>query len=216
MIAATGHGLSSYGFAVQMKRGLLHRTAQREVIQLGKLLILSILFLCQLECAAIAATIHDAVKKGDTAAIAAALDAGGNPNEIKDGATPLYIAARRGHLAAARFLIERGADVNATTNDGTALIAAAEKGQLELIELLLKNGADPNLGTRDHVALHLAIRRGCLACVKALVESGADVNVRTFDGKTPMHLAKLLSYDEIADYLAEHGVALPRSRTDLK
>jgi cytochrome c len=176
-----------------------------------KIFLLSFLFLFQVPTPAVAATLHDAAKTGDTVAIAAALDAGSDPNKIVDGATPLYLAVRRGHLAAANLLIERGADVNEMTKSGPALIAAAEKGRQEFIELLLQNGADPNLGTRDHVALHLVIRRGCFPCVKALVEADANVNVPAFDGKTPLHLAKLLSYGEIADYLIEHGVLFPEA-----
>jgi cytochrome c len=37
-----------------------------------------------------AAAIHDAAKKGDVAAISAALDAGANINEFDGIATPLY------------------------------------------------------------------------------------------------------------------------------
>jgi cytochrome c len=59
-----------------------------------------------------AAAIHDAAKKGDVAAISAALDAGANINESDGTATALYYAVMVAQLEAAKLLIDRGADVN--------------------------------------------------------------------------------------------------------
>ena len=84
------------------------------------------------------AAIHEAAKKGDLAALTAALNAGTDVNEIDGGATPLYYAAIRGHLEAATLLIARGADVNAKTKFGSPLMAAAAKGGPLLVNLLLK------------------------------------------------------------------------------
>ena len=42
-----------------------------------------------------AAVIHEAAKKGDVAAVAAALDAGANVNERDGFATPLYYAVQQ-------------------------------------------------------------------------------------------------------------------------
>ncbi|TGS53895.1 hypothetical protein EN826_033620, partial [Mesorhizobium sp. M1D.F.Ca.ET.183.01.1.1] len=57
-----------------------------------------------------AAAIHDAAKKGDVAAITAALDAGAGIDESDGNATALYFAVRTSHIEAAKLLIERGAD----------------------------------------------------------------------------------------------------------
>ena len=160
-----------------------------------------------------AETINDAAKKGDVAAIAAALDAGADVNERDGTATPLYHAVRRGHLEAAKLLIERGADVNATTKLGPPLTAAVTKELIDLITLLLANGADPNAALKGETVLHVAAGRGCLSCVKALVEAGANVNavwVQEPNIRTPVHLARLRDHDEVADYLMTHGVILPK------
>ncbi len=85
-----------------------------------KIMLLSIC-LCLIPLTSHAAAIHDAAKKGDVTAIAAALDAGVGVNESDGTATPLYYAVRRGHLAAAKLLIERGADVNGSTRMGVPL-----------------------------------------------------------------------------------------------
>ena len=160
-----------------------------------------------------AAPIHDAAKTGDTGAIAAALDAGADPNEPDRFATPLYYAASRNHLDAAKLLIARGADVDAGAKiSGPPLKAAVAKDRVELITLLLQNGADPNLVVGDHTVLHEAVRHGCLDCVTALVAAGADVNARGADAvaRTPIHLARFHDRPEIADYLMANGVVLPK------
>lgn len=157
--------------------------------------------------------LHDAAKKGDTVAIAAALDAGADINAADSSATPLYHAVRRGHLDAARLLIERGADVNATTKLGPPLISAATKELPDLVALLLANGADPNASVKGETALHIAAGRGCLPCVEALVTAGADVNAVWIDepnARTAVHLARLREHDQVADYLMAHGVVLPQ------
>ena len=70
--------------------------------------MLLLICFCSIPLTSQAAAIHDAAKKGDIAAIAAALDAGANVNDFDVFATPLYYAVNRQHLDAAKLLIERG------------------------------------------------------------------------------------------------------------
>jgi cytochrome c len=175
-------------------------------------MLLSICF-CLMPLTSQAAAIHDAAKKGDMAAITAALDAGANVNDPDAFATPLYYAVSRQHLDAAKLLIDRGADVNAGSKiGGPPLKAAIAKSKPELITLLLAHGADPNVAVGDQTALHEAVRRGCLDCVKALVAAGADVNARTANpvARTPIHLARFHDHSEISEYLMAHGVVLSK------
>jgi cytochrome c len=160
-----------------------------------------------------AAAIHDAAKKGDVAAISAALDAGANINESDGAATPLYYAVQGAQLGAAKLLIERGADVNTVSIfSDTPLGPAVERRNIELIRLLLDHGANPNSAVGRQTVLHFAAARGCLDCVKALVEAGADVNALTSDSqyRTPLHNAKLRGFRDVADYLMMHGVVIPK------
>ena len=157
-----------------------------------------------------AGPIHDAAKRGEVVAIAAALDAGADVNVSDGTATPLYFAVRRGHLAAAKLLIERGADVNAETKLGSALLAAVTKSKIELINLLLEKGANPNAVFNGSTVLHAAAELTCLDCLKALVAAGADVNALTGEMESPLHLARRLGNRDTAEYLLAHGVVLPK------
>ena len=160
---------------------------------------------------AAAAAIHDAAKKGDVAAITAALEAGADVNQSDGWSTPLWYAARRGHEDAAKLLIARGADVNLTTKtSGPPLLGAIERKNAILVKLLLASGADPNAALETKSALYLAAKSGCLECVTALVDLGADVNALTQRRETPIHAAKLIGLREIADYLATHGAVSPK------
>lgn len=175
--------------------------------------MLLLICFCLIPLTSEAAAIHDAAKKGDIAAIAAALDAGAKVNESEGLATPLNYAVNRQHLDAAKLLIERGGDVNAVSKLGGApLMAAVTKNRLEFITLLLAHGADPNATAGKQAPLHVAIKKACLDCVTALVEAGADVNALTTDPvpRTPIHLARFYEYSEISNYLMAHGVVLPK------
>ena len=174
--------------------------------------LLLILMMYIVPSISLAASIHDAAKKGDVAALIAALDAGADINASEGGGTPLYFAVRRGHLAAAKLLLERGANVNVGSNYwGDLLMMASVKVRVDLITLLLAHGANPNSTFNGEGVLNVAAKYGCLACVKALVEAGADVNAPTYDhsARTPVHLAIHYGYPEMADYLMAHGVVLP-------
>jgi cytochrome c len=160
-----------------------------------------------------AAPIHDAAKKGDAAAIAAALDAGVDVNAKDEaGWTPLYSAVRRGHLAAAKLLLERGADASTTSSSGSALLAAVttRKVDMNMVRLLLEKGADPDSVYNGDTVLQTAARRGCFDCLKALVETGGNVNAQNSLGETVLHLARRMGTPAMADYLLANGVVLPR------
>ena len=156
-----------------------------------------------------AAEIHDAAKKGDVAAITAALGSGVDINASDGIATPLYYAIDRTQLEAAQLLIARGADANLAAKWGPPLLAAAELGKPEFVKLLLDAGADAAAVFKGQTALHTVARNGCLDCVVALVEKGADVNALNSFRQPPIHFAKEAGHEAIADYLLSHGYTFP-------
>lgn len=172
-------------------------------------LLLVVLMMCFETSVPFAAPIHDAAKKGDVAAISAALDAGADANVSNGIATPLYYAIDSAHLEAAKLLIARGADVNLAAKWGPPLLVAAESGKPELVKLLLDAGADAAAVFKGQTALHTVARNGCLDCVVALVEKGADVNALTSLRQPPIHFAKEKGHEAIADYLLSHGYIFP-------
>lgn len=176
-----------------------------------RLFVLLILMMYLAPSMSLAAPIHDAAKKGDVAAITVALEAGADVNESDDWAPPLWYAARFGHEDAAKLLIARDADVNLKSRySGPPLLGAIERKNAILVKLLLASGADPNAALETKSALYLAAKSGCLECVTALVDLGADVNALNQDREPPIHAAKLIGSQAIADYLATHGAVTPK------
>jgi ankyrin repeat protein len=97
----------------------------------------------------LAARLFDMARRGDTATLAAYLDAGIPVNLTNtNGDTLLMLAAYHGHHSTVAALIARGADVNRHNNRGqTPLAGAVFKNDTTIIELLLSVDADPLTGS---------------------------------------------------------------------
>ena len=85
-----------------------------------------------------------AIRRGDSATVAARLDKGEDVNEHLGGSalTPLQIAAAQGRLEIAKILLDRGADVNIHRKGTSALSQAVLAGDVEMTRLLLAHGAE--------------------------------------------------------------------------
>ena len=96
----------------------------------------------------LAARIFDWARSGDTASLAAYLDAGVSVNLTNaNGDTLVMLAAYYGHESAVAVLVEHGADVNRHNKRGqTPLAAAVFKNEEAITDLLLRAGADPLAG----------------------------------------------------------------------
>src|SRR4029078_12719849 len=85
--------------------------------------------------------LFEAVRKGDVAAVTAALDHGADVNaKFRYGATALFKAAERGHTEVAKVLLDRGADVKVkdTFYGATAMTWALDNDHFEIVKLLLQ------------------------------------------------------------------------------
>ena len=88
-----------------------------------------------------AGPIHDAVNRGDLAAVQSELDKGANVNAKMWRRTPLHWAASRGQKEIAELVIAKGSEVNAKNVDGdTPLDRAITSKQAEIANLLRKHG----------------------------------------------------------------------------
>ena len=128
-----------------------------------------------------------------------------------------------------QFLLEHGADPDGPGLADTVITRLFRKRQTPLytqatVRLLLDHGADINGSKRNpkeaknhprtlQPPLICAIKDKQQSMVQFLVLNGADVNA-TSGPETPLHLARRIGYDEIADFLILHG-AMDRYDTDV-
>src|SRR5437899_10442966 len=100
-----------------------------------------------------ATRLFDLARQGDTASLAACVDAGLPATLTNDpGDTLLMLAAYHGHADAVRVLLDRGADPDRTNDRGqTPLAGAVFKGEHEVVVALVDGGADPAAGTPSAV-----------------------------------------------------------------
>jgi ankyrin repeat protein len=156
--------------------------------------------------------IHDAVKKGDLAAVQAILDA--RPDSLKAvnerGYTPLHVAAFEGRLKIASLLIEKGADFEAKNPTGFTPLFLAILGQKpEAVRLLLENGADVNAQTRFQTTpLFSATESGNAQVIRLLIDRGADVNHVSPIFGSALHRAAYMDFPEAARVLLDAGADL--------
>lgn len=149
--------------------------------------------------------LFEAVRKGDAAAVTAALDKGADVNaKFRYGMTALFKAAERGHTEVAKVLLDRGVDVKVkdTFYGATAMTWALDNKHVGVVKLLLEKGG----GDVDDV-LTQGARENNPELVKVALDKG---------GATPASLTAALalaSADEksaaIADMLKKAGAQPP-------
>ncbi|MEU9147717.1 ankyrin repeat domain-containing protein [Streptomyces sp. NPDC048349] len=101
----------------------------------------------------LATKIFDLARQGETATLAAYLDAGVPANLTNDrGDTLVMLAAYHGHADTVTALLARGAEADRANDRGqTPLAGAVFKGEESVIRALLAGGADPTAGTPSAV-----------------------------------------------------------------
>ncbi|KOU81206.1 MULTISPECIES: ankyrin repeat domain-containing protein [Streptomyces] len=101
----------------------------------------------------LATKIFDLARQGESARLAAYLDAGVPANLTNDrGDTLVMLAAYHGHAETVTALLARGAEADRANDRGqTPLAGAVFKGEEAVIRALLAGGADPNAGTPSAV-----------------------------------------------------------------
>lgn len=134
----------------------------------------------------------------------------GNPEDKRDGATPLLTAAKEGHAEIVRYLVEeRGADPRLPSLSGvTPLFSAAKRGHIEVVRLLVDElGVDPSEKNviDGGTPLWAAARVGNLEMLEFLLDRGATADGANVDGLTPMMAAALSGKTECVRFLVEQG-----------
>lgn len=173
---------------------------------------------------------HEAVKKGDVAAVKLYLADGFSPNTRYDQSEKpiLVIAAKAGQLEVLRLLLEAGADIRAAESGGyQAIHVAAAQGHADIVRELLEAGADPNAFGKPtseggaFVPLHEAAfgvssdRSGetpeRIETIKVLLSHGAHINAYhpgINGGDGPLHWAAWNGYNTIVKLLLDKGAEI--------
>ena len=127
-----------------------------------------------------------------------------------EGNTILHLAVKKGYYEIVKYLLkyvknERVFNWRNKRRD-TPLNLAIKGGYLDLASLLIDAGTNMNIvDSRGETSIFIAVETGDLEMVKLLVENGVRLDTTNIFAKTVLQVAYDLTYNEIANYLEEHG-----------
>ena len=148
--------------------------------------------------------LFEAVRKGDPAAVTAALDKGADVNaKFRYGTTALFKAAERGNPAVTKVLLDHGAEVNVkdTFYGATAMSWALQNDHLEVVRLLLQKGAE---GAED--VLMSGVRDNKEEVVKMALDGG---KIKAEDLTAALAFSMNANTAPISDLLKKAGAQPP-------
>ena len=122
-----------------------------------------------------------------------------------------------------RTKLDRGDDTMLTTGT-TPLLRAAKAADIPAMRLLLAKGADPKLATRAGITPLMAAaglgskeedttgrfktEAEAIEAIQLCLDAGVDINAANGQGQTALHAAALKGYDQVVQFLADHGANL--------
>jgi ankyrin repeat protein len=116
----------------------------------------------------------------------------GDDTMLTTGTTPFLRAAKAGDVAAMRVLLDKGADAKLATRNGiNPLMAAAGLGTKE----------------EDTTGRHKT-EAEAIEAIDLCLKAGVDANAADQRGQTALHGAALKGYDQVVQFLADHGAKL--------
>src|SRR5262249_634227 len=116
----------------------------------------------------------------------------GDDTMLTTGTTPLVRAAKAGDTAAMQLLLDKGADAKLATRNGiNPLMAAA------------------GLGTKEEdTTARRKPQADAIEAIKLCLNAGLDVNAVDSRGQTAVHGAAFQGFDDVVQFLVEHGAKL--------
>jgi uncharacterized protein len=122
-----------------------------------------------------------------------------------------------------RTKLDRGDDTMLAMGT-TPLLRAAKAGDVVVMKLLLTQGADAKLATRANINPLMAAaglgtkeedttgrkktQAEAIEAIRLCLDAGVDINAQDSRGQTAMHGAALQGFDQVIQFLAEHGAKL--------
>ncbi len=122
-----------------------------------------------------------------------------------------------------RTKLDRGDDTMLGTGT-TPILRAAKAGDAEAMQALLAKGADPKLPTKFGITPLMAAaglgtkeedttarkktEAEAIAAIKLCLDAGVDVNAADGQGQTALHGAAQKGWDQVVQFLADHGAKL--------
>lgn len=124
------------------------------------------------------------------------------------GETPVSRVLRSGHPRLVALIMAVAEESRTRKHSVPDLIRFARHSQVRKVRNCIEEGHDLDVqDTYGLSAMHWAAITGCLDLAKLLINRGGQVNPR--DGQltdlTPLTIARLMGYEEVARYLATHG-----------
>jgi ankyrin repeat protein len=122
-----------------------------------------------------------------------------------------------------RTKVDRGNDTMLTTGT-TPILRAAKAGDTVVIAMLLAKGADPKLSTRNGINPVMAAaglgtkeedavgrkktEKEAIDSIDLCLKAGVDINAVDTRGQTALHGAAQKGWNQVVQYLADHGARL--------
>lgn len=127
-----------------------------------------------------------------------------------DWHTPLLVAARQGNKQVVKVLLEHGADqtIPGYPMNAIAFHKAGYMGHPEIVKLLVNDAMaaqvlDAQGPNNGYTPLHDAIWHGNTDAAEIFIENGALLHLKTYEGDTPLALAKRYQYKGIVELLTQ-------------
>jgi ankyrin repeat protein len=132
------------------------------------------------------------------------LNLGANPNNFKQGLSPLELGIERGSEDIVKLLLAYEANPNNYQGELSPLETIVSKANVSLTKLLLEKGADPNMFKGAKSLLEVAIERGKDDIVKLLL--AYEVNPNNYQGElSPLETVVSKDNFELTKLLLEKG-----------
>lgn len=113
----------------------------------------------------------------------------GNDTMLTTGTTPILRAAKAGDVVVITMLLEKGADAKLSTRNGINPVMAAA-----------------GLGTKEEDTVgRKKTEKEAIDSIELCLKAGADVNAVDSRGQTALHGAAQKGWNQIVQYLADHG-----------